>query len=186
MKRANKKLDNKATLALNESDHRHEVAALLVEADKYFDQKKWKQANVVYKQIIDLDSSNALALNGLGLIAMELNMLSLAVDFFNMACEINAKDLLVNKNLAVAYTRMSRFSDAIFQYLLILDIDENNNDAHGELARLNLEAGNAELALHHCKYALNLDSEEESTLKGIVATDSTVISVAGSIEVSEK
>ena len=181
MKRTNKKFDNKASLALNKSDHSDEVAALLLEADKYFDEKKWKQANVIYKQIIELDSSNALALNGLGLIAMELNMLSLAVDFFNMASEVNAKDLVVNKNLAVAYTRMSKFSDAIFQYLLILDIDENNNDAHGELARLNLEAGNAELALHHCKYALNLNSEEESNLKGIVASDSTVISTAADI-----
>jgi tetratricopeptide (TPR) repeat protein len=186
MKRINKKFDNKIPLALNESDHSHEIAALLLEADEYFDTQKWKQANVVYQKIIEIESSNTRALNGLGLIAMELNMLSLAVDFFNMASEVNAKDLFVNKNLAVAYTRMSRFSDAVLQYLLILDIDENNVDAHGELARLNLQAGNAELALHHCKYALNLDSEEESALKGIVSVDSTVISVADGIDRLEK
>ena len=186
MKRINEQFDNNASLAPNESDHSYEITALLLEADEYLDAQKLKQANVVYQQIIDIESSNTLALNGLGLIAMELNMLSLAVDFFNMACEVNDKDLLVNKNLAVAYTRMSRFSDAVLQYLLILDIDENNVDAHGELARLNLQAGNAELALHHCKYALNLDSEEESALKGIVTVDSTVISVADGIEISEK
>jgi len=179
MKRANKKFDNKISIDQHDSSHSSQIAALLLEANKYFDEGKWKQANVVYQQVIKHDSSNTIALNGLGMIAMKLNMLSLAVDFFNMAIEVSAKDLLVNKNLAVAYTRMSRFSDAILHYLIILDIDENNVDAHGELARLNLQQGNTELAVHHCKYALEMSSEEAMTLRGIVTADSKIKDLDG-------
>ncbi|HHJ35451.1 MAG TPA: hypothetical protein ENJ87_06775 [Gammaproteobacteria bacterium] len=177
MKRTNIKIERKAAFINDIPEQVSQVAPLLIEARKYFDDKQWVQANCLYQQVIDIDSKNITALNDLGLIAMEMGMLSLAVDFFTMANEVDARDLSINKNLAVAYTRMSRFTDAILQYICILDIDENNLDAHGELARLNLEAGNMELALHHCRYALEMNPEDAKNLRGIVVPDPTTLSV---------
>lgn len=152
------------------------VSTLIVKAEEYYDQERLEQASYLYQEVLDLQPENIHALNGLGRIAMQAGMLSIAVELFDAACTVNPDNIAVNKNLALVYTRLSRYEEAIMQYMFILNIDENNSDAYGELARLNLQAGNSDLALHHYKYAFKLDPEDPRNFNGMVQLDAASIS----------
>lgn len=178
MKNTNKKIKRKEDFRQNKKCKNNRIAKLIVDAQMYYDQKQLQQANYLYQQVLQLEPENIVALNGLGLIAMQAGMLSLAVEFLTAANEINPEHLAINKNLALAYTRLSRFNEAILQYICILDIDENNTEAHAELARLNLQAGHLDLALHHYRYAFELNPEDPENFHGIVQLDSESLTAA--------
>ncbi len=152
------------------------VSNLILEARKYYDEEKLEQASFLYQEALKLDPKNIETINGLGLIAIQSDMLLLAAEFFNMAWEINPDDLTTNKNLALVYTRSSRIDDAILHNICVLNIDENNRDAHSALARLNLQQGDLDLALHHYLYAFELNPHDPSNLQGLVQIDASVVS----------
>ncbi len=164
-------LSNKYSSSENES-----VLKLITDARKNYEGNHLEQANYLYQQVLKLEPGNIQALNGLGLIAMQAGMLSLAVEFLSSASEIDPLNMTVNNNLALVYTRMSRYDDAILQYLSMLDIDENNSDIHGELARLNLHQGHFELALKYYRHAFYLKPEDPRNLHGIAQLDVKSIS----------
>jgi len=175
MKNTNKKIQRKFTVQNKKKDYDTKVIKLIIEAQKYYDNKKLEQANCLYQQALHLEPKNILVLNGLGLVAMQAGMMPTAVEFFNSACELSPDNLTINKNLALAYTRMSQFNDAILHYICILGIDENNSDAHTELAKLNLQVDNLDIALSHFRRAFELNPEDPQNLHGIAQLDSSVL-----------
>ena len=164
-----KKSDNK-----NRSGN-NEIIRLITEADNYRDQGKLGQANCLYQQVSMIEPDNIFALNGLGLVALDTGMLSLAIEFFNAACDIDPDHKTVNKNLALVYTRMSRYNDAILHYMHILNLDEDNGEVHGELARLYLQEGNLEHALSHYRLAFKLNPADPRNFHGLVQLDAKSI-----------
>ena len=171
MKNTNKKMRHKSAVQRHKKIQGSVVSKLIFDAQEYFDQNQLDQANYLFQQVLQLEPENILALNALALIAMQAGMLTQAVELLNIACEINPQHLTVKKNLALAYTRMSRYDEAILQYTGILDIEKNNSDAHGELARLNLQSGNLDIALNHYRRAFELNPEDPRNLHGIVQLD---------------
>ncbi len=155
--------------------HRREISAALKKAGKYYQDKQYEQANYLYQQVVELEPENVLALNGLGNIAVDTGMLSLAVNFFSFAYDVDPVDVATNINLASTYEKMERIEDAIVQYLSVLDFDENNYLAHCELARLNFEIGNRDLAIHHYQYAFELNPEDPENLHGMLQVDAALI-----------
>lgn len=153
----------------------NEIFNLITKAHNYHDQKQLGQANCLYQKVLELEPDNIIAFNGLGLVAMDAGMLSLAVEFFKSACDINPDHVTVNKNLALAYTRMSCYSDAILHYMHILNFDENNGEVHGELARLHLQEGNIDHALSHYRFAFKLNSADPRNFHGLVQLDALSI-----------
>ncbi len=152
MKNAHKKSDAHQ----NKKTQNNCVARLMVKAQHYFEQNQLQQANCLYQEVLQQQPKNILALNALAVIAMKVGMLTVATELLNAAVEIDPQHLAVNKNLARVYSRMSRYDEAMLQYIGILDIDENDNDAHRELARLNLQAGNPGIALTHYQCVLKV------------------------------
>lgn len=173
MKKTNKK--NQLSFRSRSKNNKRQISGLINDAKVYFENKQYEQANYLFQQVISLDSENISALNGLGCIAMDTGMVSLAVEFFHYAYEIDPKNITVNENLARAYTKMACYEEAIIQYLCILDFDENNSRAHGELARLNYQAGNTDLALQHYQYAFDMNPEDPRNFNGMVELDTSVI-----------
>ena len=147
------------------------VADLVVEADNYYQRKRFVQATYLYQEALTLEPGNIHALNGAGLIAMQSGMFSIAVEFFDAACTIDPDNVTVNKNLAFVYTKLSRFDEAIIHYIAILDVDGNNYDVYGELARLNMQSYRLDYALHFFKYAFELNPEDHRNFTGMVSID---------------
>ncbi len=158
---------------------------MIKKAQNYQNQKQLEQANCLYQQVLELDPENIAALNGLGLIAMEAGMSLLAVEFFNFACDINPDHITVNKNLALVYSKMLRYDEAILHYIHLLNLDENNAEVHGQLARLYLQAGNSHHALSHYKFAFILNPAEPGNFHGLVQLDAKSIT-AENINTVEK
>jgi len=154
MKNAHKKSEKNRDAHQNKQAQNNRVAKLMAKALHYFEQNQLQQANYLYQEVLQQQPENILALNALAVIAMQVGMLTVAKELLNAASEIDPQHLAVNKNLARVYKRMSRYDDAMLQYIGILDIDENNNDAHRELARLNFQAGNLDIALSHYRCAV--------------------------------
>lgn len=168
---SNKKFDQDSSSHSNDDIENESILKLLTDADDSFNRSRLEQANYQYQHILRSDPGNVQALNGLGLIAMQAGMMSLAVEFLNNACELDPTNMTVNKNLALVYTRMSQYDDAILQYISMLDIDENNSEIHGELARLNVLQGHFDIALKYYRHAFYLTPEDPRNLHGIAQLD---------------
>jgi len=141
---------------------------LIREAQECFDKNHLEQSNYLYQQVLRSNPVSVAALNGLGLIAMKAGMMSLAIEFLNSACENEPDNMILNKNLALALTRSSRYDEAILQYISMLDINENDSEVHAELAKLNKRAGNHDMALHYYRHAFHLNPEDPENFHGMV------------------
>lgn len=176
MKKVNKKIKRKASHKKQSNKQSNELSRLIVEARNYYDQRQLEQSNYLYQQVLEIDPDNLLALNGLGIVAMDTGMLSLAIDLFNIAYEIDPANLTVNKNLALVHTRLNDYEAAIQHYIQIVNMDEKNGEVHGELARLYLQTGELELALKHYRLAFDLNPGDPRNLHGLVQMDAKSIS----------
>ncbi len=179
MKTANKKIrrkpasrhNKKMRRASNGSNSNITIHKLLTEAHTYQENKQLEQASFLYQQVLEHEPENILALNGLGIIAKDAGMLSLAVDFFKSAHAVDPDQITVNKNLGVLYTNLSCFEEAMQHYNHILNIEKDNGEAHGELARLQLQAGDTKLALNHYRSAFKLNPGDPRNFHGLVQLD---------------
>jgi tetratricopeptide (TPR) repeat protein len=106
---------------------------------------------------------------------MDAGMLSLAADFFNTAYDIAPDNLTLNKNLGLAYTKLSRYEDAMRHYNHILSLDENNGEVHGEMARLYMHAGDMKQALKHYRLAFKINPDDPRNIHGLVQLDARSI-----------
>lgn len=147
------------------------IKRMIAEAHHYRCNKQLEQASFLYQRVLHMEPDNITALNGLGIIAMDAGMLSLSVDFFNSAYKVNPDHLTVNKNLGLAYTKLSYYDEAMLHYNHMLELDNNNSEVHGELARLYLQVGNMKLALDHYKSAFYLCPDDPRNFHGLVQLD---------------
>jgi len=172
-KKRDKEIRKKSVVVQQESDD--EISSLILEARKYHESKQLRQANCLYQQVIQLQPGNISALNGLGMIAMDAGMLSLAMELFNFALEQAPKNISLNNNLALVYSRMAEFTAAIDKYTEILQQNAMNGDIHGELARLYLQTGDISLALTHYHLAFRINPSDARNFHGLVQLDRDAI-----------
>lgn len=177
MKKTNKKVRKNKSIKKekNSENSIDEVSELILEARKYHDLKQLIQANYLYQQVLEIQPGNILALNGLGMIAMDAGMLSLSMELFNFALAKAPENIILNKNLALAYSRMAEFNAAIEKYIDILKRDATNAEVHGELARLYLQTGNMARALTHYHLAFRLNPSDPRNFHGLVQMDPEAI-----------
>ncbi len=153
----------------------NEISRLIIDARKYHDAKQLIQANYMYQQVLQLQPDNISALNGLGMIAMDASMLSIAMELFDFALEQSPENISLNNNLALVYTRMDKFTEAIQQYTEILQLDGMNANVHGELARLYLQTGDISQALTHYHLAFRLNPSDARNFNGLAQLDAESI-----------
>ncbi len=177
MKKTNKNIKKKisVTKQVFSEKNQKEVLRLIVEAEKYHEGKQLIQANYLYQQVLQLQPENIVALNSLGMIAMDAGMISVAMELFNFALAIAPKNISLNKNLALVYSRLADFSKATKIYIEILDRDNKDGDVHGELARLYLQTGNMVLALKHYHLAFEINPADPRNFHGLVQLDAEAI-----------
>ena len=175
MKTVNKKVRRKPAAKKNKITVNHRVSGQLVKAQNYYEYGQLEQANYLYQQVLQQEPENLSALNGLGIIAMDAGMLSIAAEIFNTASTIDADNLTINKNLALVYSRLTQYDAAIHLYSQIIDNDEENHQVYGELARLYLQTGAMELALTHYRIAFDLNPEDPRNFHGMVQIDAQAI-----------
>lgn len=185
MKSVNKKVRRKPAVNKNKITINHRVSGLLVKAQNYYEHGQLEQANFLFQQVLLQEPENLLALNALGIIAMDAGMLLLASEIFNTASAIDADNLIINKNLALVYSRLTNYESAINLYERIIDSNENNGEIHGELARLYLQTGVIEAALTHYRIAFDMNPQDPRNFHGMVQIDAQAITDEN-IDVVEK
>jgi len=179
MKIANKQIRH------SDDDCHNTIKILLSDALDYLEKKQLEQANFLYQQVLQQAPENIQALNGLGLIALDTGMLVLASEFFNFAHVASPNHVTVNRNLGLVYTKLADYRKAIQHYSYILDIDKNNGETHGELARLYMLLDHKNAALEHYRSAFEHNPGDPGNFQGLVQLDARSIT-AENINTVEK
>ena len=82
-----------------------------------------------YDKVIEIDSSNADALNNKGATLINLNRLDEALIYLNKAIELNSNDLEALNNKANCLFYLDKHEEALYFYDLVISIDNENYDA---------------------------------------------------------
>lgn len=159
-------------------NNRHRtIKKLLSEALAYQQKKQLEQASFLYQKVLEQAPENIYALNGLGLIALDAGMLLLASEFLNSAHAVKPNHMTVNRNLALVYTKLADYKKAIQHYSYILGTDKDNDEIHGELARLYLQLDDNNAALIHYRLAFKLNPGDPRNFQGMVQLDAKSVTL---------
>ncbi len=165
-----KPLHNKAASAAHNRQD-----SLLERADAAFDNQELEQACEIYRSIIRREPKNLRALTGYAKVAMQWNMVTLAVDALKTALSVNANHVAVNAMLAAAYTKMQDYGKAITHYKKVIAMRPDDADAHGELARLYAITGDLASARNRYRSAFALKPSDPRNVHGLIQTDEHAI-----------
>ncbi len=186
MRTANKKIRRKPLLQKSRRSNTHNtIKHLLANAHGYQEKGQSEQANFLYQRVLEQQPENIFALNGLGIIALNVGMLRLASEFFNAAHVVRPNHTTVNKNLGLVYTKLGDHKKAIQHYSYILDTNKHNGEIHAELARLFMQLENSDAALDHYRSAFKLNPGDPRNFQGMVKLDAASVS-AENIDTVEK
>ncbi len=166
---------NKSSKRQNKKLREIRLNKLLVEAQTHHNQRRLEQARDIYQQVLQARPDNAAALHGLGLIALDIGMPETAIEFFTAALQSDAGNTVVKKALALAYIRQNRIDIATELYRELLEWNDSDGDAHGELARLYLLSGKLDEARVHFKRAFAVNPSDPKNLHGLAQLDSDSI-----------
>ena len=150
-------------------------ASLLQRADAAFDNQELEQACEIYRSIIEQEPKNVRALMGYAKVAMQWNMFTLAVEALKTALTVNTNHVAVNTMLALAYTKMQCYEDAIAHYKKVIAMRPDDADTHGELARLYTITGDLASARNRYRNAFTMKPSDPRNVHGLIQTDEHAI-----------
>jgi len=114
------------------------------------------EAEKGYKEILNLDPTNADAMHLLGVLALQNGKVDDAVELIQLAIEINPHAAPFYTNLGTAYKTSGQSKKAIQCFEKAIDLKENTFEAHNNLAQSLFELGNLSSAQEHYEKALLL------------------------------
>jgi len=118
-------------------------AAKLAEGFAFHKEGKLDQAEIIYRNILEINANHFDAIQLLGTIALQKNEYEKAIATLSLAVKIEANNFSVLTNLGNAFKGVGRFEESIACYDKVLTIKKDFQDAY-------LNRG---IALHHlCKF----------------------------------
>ena len=145
------KLTNQRTLSFSQ-----ELAQSLSIALKHHQSGNLREAETVYKQILQKDPNHADALHLLGVIASQFKKNDIAIDLINKAILINPCMHQFHSNLGIVLKRSGRFNEAIEHYREAIRLKPDNAESHNILGGLFENQGKFDDAIEHYQCALQL------------------------------
>lgn len=88
------------------------------------------EAEAAYQSVLELDGANAAALQLLGVIAIQRNRLSVAIDFFDRALAIKPAYADAHNNRGVVLQNLKRHEEALASFDRALALEPSYADAH--------------------------------------------------------
>jgi tetratricopeptide (TPR) repeat protein len=115
-----------------------------------------RQAEQLYREILQVDPRHVNALHLLGLVTHQVGRSDLAIDLISQAIGIKPDFAEAHNNLAIALKELGRLDQAVASYKRAVDLKPDYLEAHSNLAVALVERGRLEEALASAERALRL------------------------------
>ena len=135
------------------------VPQLLQSALQHHQSGNLHRAELLYRQILQIDSRHADALHLLGLIAHQVGKNELAVDYIQQALRLLPRFPAAHNNLATVLKAQGKLADAIASYRLALSMKPDFAEAHHNLGIALQEQGKLAEATASYRLALSLNPD---------------------------
>ncbi|MCH7539692.1 MAG: tetratricopeptide repeat protein [Proteobacteria bacterium] len=122
-----------------------------------------RQAEALYRQILEVRRDHADALHLMGVLAHQIGEHNIAIDMITRAIASNAEAPLYHYHLGEAYRAAERFETAVQSYQRSLALDPNYAHTHYNLANALMGQGQAEKAAVSFRRALALKPDDPDT-----------------------
>ncbi len=140
-----KTLDSAEKLSQTKEDR---VAVLFLRGAMYERQKKYDVAEKTFRQVIDLDPTNAEALNYLGYMLADQNIrLQEAHDLVKRAVDLDPNNYAYLDSLGWVYYRLNRLDDAVQQLTRSLELSSKDPTIHDHLGDVYFKQGKLKEAI---------------------------------------
>lgn len=135
------------------------VIALLKEATQFCQNGEITQAIPCYEKVLDIDSLNKEALQGLGMCYAQLKNMEKTIHYFDRAITQTPNDCRLHNAIANAYKATQAFDKAMQHYEIALRINPEYASAHNNIATLFALQNNYPEALNHYRIAVNTEPD---------------------------
>jgi tetratricopeptide (TPR) repeat protein len=116
-----------------------------------------REAERLFRVVLEAEPRHTDALNRLGAIAAMAGAFDAAIEYFRRAIELAPLEPQFHRNIGTAYKDAGRVEDAVRHYREALRLDAGSVSAHVNLAEVLAESGDLERAIAHNQAALRLD-----------------------------
>jgi protein O-GlcNAc transferase len=116
-----------------------------------------QRAETIYRQILQADPAQAVALHFLGVIAHQVGKQEVAIDYMKQSLELTPYNEGFHCNLGMAYQALGQFDQAIASYREALRLRPEYFDAHNNLANVLADQGKLDEASAGYQRALALN-----------------------------
>lgn len=134
-----------------------EVAELLAKGEEFHLEGRYKEAEEMYKQVLQLDPQNSVAYHHLGIMALQGKQFDLAKKLFKASIDLDPNNVRYLMDLGTAYFSLQRFPEATEVYKKAVELDADNYEAQYNLGTIYLERGMYEEASQHLDKAVVLN-----------------------------
>lgn len=139
-----------------DSLHTANINTILQNAFKKHQKGMLQNALDDYLQVIKLSPSNPDAYHLAGLVFLQTNQISSAIEYIKKATDFSPKHADAWNNLGISYFNNSNYDDAIKAYKRCIKINKKNYQAHNNLGNVYRELGKFEKSINHFKEAIRL------------------------------
>ena len=125
-------------------DHKgddQELSAMIAKANQLHQGGKLRQAEAIYRQLLERDENNVVGNNLMGLLCIHTNRFDQALNFLERALAVSPRDVQSHANLGFALKKLKRFDDAATHLEQALTLQPNNPETHNDLGNVYQELG---------------------------------------------
>ena len=130
-------------------------------------QNDLKNAEILYKKVLDINPKNLSACNNLGIIFNNLNNIKDAEKYYLKAIKINPNYADANYNLAGLYKSTGKIHDSIKYYKKTILINPNYTDAYNNIGLIHFEKGENLIAKEYFEKAIRIKPQSVNALNNL-------------------
>ena len=130
-------------------------------------QNDLKNAELLYKKVLDINPNNLSACNNLGIILTNLNNFKDAEKYYLKAIKINPNYADANYNIAGLYKSTENIDDSIKYYKKNILIKPNYTDAYNNIGLIYFEKGEYIIAKKYFEKAITINPQSVNALNNL-------------------
>ncbi len=127
------------------------------QANSFFDAGKYEEAARIFRQMVEKDPTDAVALMDLGAALAQLGQVEEALEQFNQALRYSDSKSRIHFHMAISFTQLGWEKQAIEHYQAAVETDPTFREAHFQLANVLMRQELFEEAIPHYQRVVELD-----------------------------
>ncbi|GMT44559.1 MAG: hypothetical protein IEMM0006_0391 [bacterium] len=147
---------------MNTLDNKDNDLKYLLEANNYYNQKKYKESIAACQKAIGINPGNDSAYNKMGTAYDELKRYKESIAAYQKAIDINPGNASAYNNMGIAYDKLKKHENAIAAYQKAIDINPGNASAYNNMGIAYYELKQYKEAIAACQKAININPKNDS------------------------